>query len=186
MAADVFEDVVVSTDDAQTLALALDAGARDVRLRGPELSGDDVLFDRLIREDLPERCEEIGALSTSVALVLATAGLLEPQDCRAAFEMWQTNPLGLVITTVPAQGDALLVKHGNAWVPAEPGSGQPGMRDAGTLYMFDWKMAVKVVRLVDLSPVRTLVLANAVDVNDMDDWQEMERVFEARELMDRD
>lgn len=84
----VFDNIVVSSDDEEILAISADAGAQ-ADARSKELSGDRITFPQVLLEFL-SRPENVGRYG-EVAVLLPTCPFRTGEDIRAAFALRQAG-----------------------------------------------------------------------------------------------
>lgn len=176
---DFIDDICVSTDDREIKRVAEHYGAKTLRLRSPELCGDNIGFMQLIREDVPRFIDK----GKEVLFVLATACLVPPHIFREAFQSYMENkPDMLMSTTVYniSPFKALVPKTDGHWqylFPKESSfmtqSLPRTMVDAGAFYFFNQD---RINKLKYCKSIKRLAVyqVNSIYVQDVDtleDWK---------------
>lgn len=183
--------VCVSTDDARIARIAEKAGATVLALRARALSGDRVLFDRLLKQDVPRylRHFHLKEDETVVLFILATAALVTPSLLRRAYGKFRAEKADILVATrrFGTSPFRALVQSGGRWKPLFPkklprrSQDLPDAQaDAGLFYFLRYKRVASMKahwftngRLACF-PVSDAV---AVDVDTPEDWNELERKF---------
>lgn len=152
-----FDRVVVSTDDAAIGAIARAAGA-EVLMRGPGL--EDVGTQR-IGEDVLERLADDGPIAAHACVIYATCPLMLPEDLKAGW-------------------DALLERRAlfAFAVGSEP------LRDAGMFYWGEgWAFAARKHLVSPRSAMVPIPEDRVCDINVEADWARAETMYAARKAI---
>ena len=184
----VFDHVHVSTDDHEIAEAAAAAGAPPVFMRDPALADDHTPIRDVVKADLARFREseggfpEIDTAFTVIALVYATAVLIEAEDlCEAmkAFEEQPDKPLLSVVDT-GAPLERLMVNDAGILRPPLPAKYAnrtqdltPAYRDAGAFAIFSAAMLEADADGAAALDFRPFVLPRwkGVDIDTEDDWR---------------
>ncbi len=88
----VFESVIVSTDDPEVAEIACECGAQVPFVRPPEISGDQVGLNPVLKHALNWLEMEGGGRPSFLGCIYATAPFLRASDLREAFERLHKKP----------------------------------------------------------------------------------------------
>lgn len=182
-----FDHVEVSTEDEEIAALAARLGHPPRLRRDPALADDDAPVRAAVIE-AASRLAEAGERFDVVALVYATAVLIEPEDLKAAAAAFEAGPRErplLAVSPVAAPVERLMVEADGVLRPLD--AARFGARsqalthavaDAGAFCFFD---AASLVADGDAAaPLDfrgfTLARTRAVDIDTEDDWAFAEAV----------
>ncbi len=92
----IFDEVMVSTEDAEIVEIARQYGASVPFMRSAEASSDYATDDDVMDEVL-EKYEEMGKTFDTFALIYACAPFITPEQLREAFELLEKNDVDSVI-----------------------------------------------------------------------------------------
>ncbi len=182
-----FEEIHVSTDDAEIAETASTLGHPPAFMRDPALADDFVG----VIEVLQWVCEKYAAdarLFDTVTLLMATAPLLEPSDLLDGHAMYErlggTKPV-LAVAPYPAPIEwAFRLGEDGMLTPLEPGMADirsqdltPSWYDSGTFAIFPPSSLSRT--LFDTSSFAAFPIApyKAVDIDDPDDLRFAEIVW---------
>ncbi len=181
----VFERVHVSTDDPEIVDIATRYGATPAFLRDPDLADDYTPIRDVVRTDWQRLANE-GERFDDIALIYATAALLDAETVRTAFKTYLENRNTPLLAVVPAGTplERFMKIEGDALTPALPADRfanrtqdlTPVYRDAGTMGVFSAEtLAVDTDGATALA-FRPYVLPafRAVDIDTEDDWRHAE------------
>lgn len=98
----VFDAVMVSTDDEEVAAIALQHGAQVPFVRPPEISGDAVGLNPVLRHALRWLENKGGGLPTWLGCLYATAPFLRAEDLRAGRDLLREKPEAEYVISVCA------------------------------------------------------------------------------------
>lgn len=182
------DNVAVSSDDAEILAVARAAGAVTLEPRAAELSDSATGFLELVRDDLPRFASHFG--TNHVMFALATAALVDGGlYAQAAARYFERRPaLMLAVTTFPISPFWALVEKsdGSGWGPLFPEESRLPSQlhprtcvDAGLFFLLDLERCRHLPALLEADPLETFEVPArvAVDVDTDEDWAELERRF---------
>lgn len=181
----VFNHIHVSTDDDEIASVAAQFGAKPAFLRAQSLADDFTPVRDVVRSDLAE-FEARGSGFDAVALVYATAALLNPADLRAAmaeFLKERSRPL-LAVVPAPTPLERFMAVSDGVLEPAlskDRFSGRtqdltPVFSDAGAFafYSADTLRADRDgAAAMDFRPF-VLAPHQAVDIDTESDWRHAE------------
>ena len=110
---EVFDEVMVSTDDEKIALLAKQAGAKVPFMRSEATAGDYASTDEVIMEVLKEY-EKIGQTFESFCCIYPTAPFLTPQRLKEAMELLETADSVMPVTafSYPPQRGLVVNKEG--------------------------------------------------------------------------
>ena len=177
----------VSSDDPEILRLAENAGARTLGPRDPTLADDKTGFLELARHDAPRFAKSFG--TDSLLFTTATAALVRPEHYIQAMELHRRDLDGLVMAVTGYDLSPWLALSGDPAVDLKPSFPEmylmptkdlpASYTDAGCFYAFRLSALSGVASLLDLKPVRGVVLPREVgiDVDTEDDWNRLERAL---------
>lgn len=190
LASGLFDDVIVSTDDAEIAATAQAEGARAPFVRPDDLADDHTPLRPVLQHAIAAMEADSGARYDFVCSILATAALIAPEDLQAAArrqaETGADFVLGAARFASPIQR-AFTMTAGGGLEMREPehrltrsqdlpecyhdaGQFYWGRRDA---FMDGLSMYGPGTRAILLPPER------AVDVDTPEDWDRIERLVRA-------
>ncbi len=187
-----FEEVMVSTDDAETAEVARQCGARVPFFRSPETSGDFAGTLEVVQEVLATYRRQEGREFALGCLLYATAALTTPGRLREGMARLEADAsLSYVLSLVPFGAPvqrAVYLKNGRVHMfhPEHYRSRsqdlEPGYRDAGQWHWF------RPERIGNLEPVLgptagavILEEMEAQDIDDEADWRLAELKFRLRQ-----
>lgn len=190
-ASGLFEEIHVSTESPEVSAIAARCGYPAPFVRPAELADDDTPLVPVLRYVIEEYARR-GRHFGQVALLYACAPLLEAEDLRGAFELFERLGgakvvLGVTSFPVPVEW-AYALGADNRLLPVQPGmfaqrSQDLGVKvhDAGVLALFP------VARLLSDQPHDErdfhgylLPRHRAVDIDNQEDWEMAERLYRGR------
>lgn len=187
-AAEIFDDVVVSTDDDEISALAISAGAQVPFRRPAELASDTAATLPVI-EHAVRSMDEREVRADFVCCVYPTAVLAQPADFRSALSTLRQSGLDYVFTATsfpyPIQRALRQSADGSCemfWPEHRQSRSQdlePAFHDAGQLY-FGCRDAWLERRPL-FGPNSRMLLIPRYRVQDIDtpeDWERAEFIFE--------
>ena len=193
---DLLKGICVSSDDSLILEYASSyASVVTLDRRLPALADDNATFADLIRHDLPRFAQYFG--SRDVLFTLPTCPLVSPLLFSNGVKKYfgrQKDPLGrgLVMSVTKFDYTPFLAfkEAGDGTLSTLypdlfdlPSKDIPGgFYDSGCFYLFDLDEATAVPRLIDLSPVRGIMLPGnvGIDLDSESDWARLERAFQER------
>jgi len=187
--ADLFDHVLVSTDDAEIAEVAKTWGAEVPFLRPQALSDDFVGTQAVVKHATEWALQHLGPVDF-VCTLYATAPFVRPEDLRAAFALMidQHKEMAFTVTTFPfpiqrairidAQGDIHMFQPEHRMTRSQ--DLEPAYHDAGQLY---WATTAAVLNDVSaFSPAAAALILPRRQVQDIDteeDWQRAEWMFQA-------
>lgn len=195
LASGLFESVVVSTDDSEIAALAVDSGAEAPFVRSANLA-DDHATTRPVIADAIHRLEDSGRLiGDPVCVVYATAALLSVDDLIRSFEAFLSSDCDYLFAGAPfpspiqraweySSEDRHLVMRQPEYLLTRSQDLPPAYYDVGWIYWATkayWlgeeskENASEVVSMYQVEGFR------AVDIDTEDDWVRAELIGEALE-----
>lgn len=177
----VFDHVHVSTEDDEIAAVAAAAGAAPIFRRDSILSGDHTPIREVVRTELARFTKE-GRVFDTVALVYATAVLIEVDDLKRAFAAFAENPAKPLLAVVDAGAplERLMVNNAGVLRPALPEQFAnrtqdltPAYRDAGAFCLFSAAMLEADNDGLQALYFRPFFLPRwkGVDIDTEDDWR---------------
>lgn len=113
-AAELFDHIIVSTDDAEIAEIAMEFGATDVHKRDPSFARNDVGTQAVAQNVLQDG---FGTYPSEYACVIyATAPLMMPKDLRAGYNYLRYTDMDYVysVSSVP-NGTGTIVKDAGQW-----------------------------------------------------------------------
>jgi N-acylneuraminate cytidylyltransferase len=187
--AEVFQRIVVSTDDDEIAAVAQAAGAEAPFRRPPELANDHAATLPVI-EHAVRTLAQAGVEASFVCCVYPAAVLARAADLRRALAMLRAEPINYVFTATafsyPIQRALRKTANGGAemfWPEHRQTRSQdlePAYHDAGQYY-FGRSEAWLEQRPLFARGSRLLVIPHyrAQDIDTPEDWERAELIFEA-------
>ncbi len=181
----VFDRVHVSTDDDEIASVARQFGAAPGFLRAPELADDYTPIRDVVRRDL-EVFEERGDRFDSVALLYATAPLLDADDIRGAYEAFCAAADTPLLAVCPSETplERFMAVRDGILVPALPADRFANRtqdlttvyRDAGALGFYSAETLKADTDGAAPMAFRPFVLPafKAIDIDTEDDWRHAE------------
>jgi len=182
-----FDRIIVTTDDAEISAVAIEAGA-DVPFRRPaELSDDHTATLPVIRHALQEM-ERIAGTVQAACCVYPAAVLMDPADLVTAFVMLEQSNADYVFTATsfpfPIQRALRRAADGSCsmfWPEHRTTRSQdlePAYHDAGQFY-WGSRAAWLEQRPIFAERSRMLVLPRhrTQDIDTLEDWERAELIF---------
>ncbi|MBQ7551483.1 MAG: pseudaminic acid cytidylyltransferase [Bacteroidales bacterium] len=94
-----FDEIMVSTDDAEIAEVAKKYGANIPFLRSPETANDYAVTEDVLREVVEKYCS-LNQEFDNFCCIYATAPLIKSQDIKAAFQLLQKTDFTLVYPVV--------------------------------------------------------------------------------------
>ncbi|MGJ3232187.1 MAG: cytidylyltransferase domain-containing protein [Oceanicaulis sp.] len=181
LASGVFDTVHVSTEDKEIAAIAAAYGAAPDFARPADLADDHTPIRDVVKAVLAEYARRGRAFDT-VALVYATAVLIEAEDLRAALRAFEADPARPLLSVVEAGTplERLMVEEGGALKPALPERFAnrtqdltPAYRDAGAFGFFASETLRADTDGAAALAFRPFVLPlfKGVDIDTEDDWR---------------
>ena len=182
--------VAVSSEDSEILALAEKAGATTLCPRDAALADDTTGFMDLVRRDAPRFSAHF--CDDDVLFVTATAALVTSASYSEALARHKGNESGLTMAVTVFDRSPMLALTGDprlslaALFPEmylKPTKDLPPCCfDAGCFYAFSIERASKRKKLIDLTPIRGVVLPNdvGIDLDTEADWHRLEESFARR------
>ena len=187
----VFDEVVVSTDDAEIAAIASQYGATVPFMRPPELSDDHAGTTEVIQHAIAW-AERHGIVPETVCCLYATAPFVTPQALCDAFTLLAMTPCSYVFPVAPFDASvwrALRITPQQRLEPVWPEFRLTRSQDLETLYhdvgqfyvgrAAAWRVGEPVFG-VGSRPI-ILEASAAQDIDTEDDWVRAERIFRAGE-----
>jgi pseudaminic acid cytidylyltransferase len=179
--ADVFDEIVVSSDSQETLALAETFGASTMLSRPADLSDDYARTDEVVAHGL----REMGLAKAGAAVVCClypTAVLVKPTDLSSAQTLLPADPLipdvvaAVVSYRHPIQRAMMRISSGHL-VPRYPEGAaartqdlEPSWHDAGQFYWaHSWRWLQETPILNRVIPYE-LPVWRGIDIDTEDDW----------------
>jgi N-acylneuraminate cytidylyltransferase len=184
--ADVFDRVVVSTDDDEIAAAAEAAGA-DVPFRRPAALADDhtatipVIAHAI--EALGSPCDD----ATAVCCIYPATPLVEPAQLRAAVERWRLDPTRFVLAayapdlpiarafTLDEDGAARMLLPG--FTATRTQDLPRTLLDAGCFYVGSTRAWTTAESVIEGARVVEIPADRAIDIDTEADWQRALAVF---------
>lgn len=194
LASKCFDQVVVSTDDAEVAAVSRAAGAQVPFLRPPHLSDDMTATTPVIAHAI-EWFTERGERPALVCCIYATAPFLRPSDINKGLETLEAtgSRFAFSVTSFPAPIQrAFRITHANRIQMFDPEQFGKRSQDLETAYhdaaQFYWGRADAWCSEVpifseDSTPV-VLPRHRVVDIDTREDWDAAELMFRARDTID--
>ena len=180
--------IAVSSEDPEILALAnRHPAATTLGARNPSLADDMTGFTELLRLDAPRFASKFG--DEDVLFVTATAALVSAQSYEAAVRRFEENKMGFVMAVKAYETSPMLALLGDPEVKITPlfpdmylkptKDLPPAFVDAGCFYAVNLKSLAGVERLLDLKPVRGVVLPPeiGIDLDTEADWKKLEASY---------
>lgn len=187
LAADIFSDVIVSTDDAEIAGLAVQLGASVPFMRSADTSTDSATTFAVWQEVI-ENYQEKGARPLSAASLMATAPFVSPSLLRQAWQSLESHPgwdalMPVVRYSPPIQramrveGEVLKM----IWPEHRFSRSQdlaPSFHDAGLFYFFRTHALSRFrsLREAVLGPFE-VPATSAHDIDEEEDWLVAEEKF---------
>lgn len=180
-----FDRVHVSTEDEEIARVAAEYGAQPVFFRDDTLSDDVTPIRDVVRQDWEEFAARGEAYET-VALVYATAALLQPSDIHAAMVAFRSDRSTPLLCVTPAQTPlerfmAIQEGHLRSVVAAERFANRTQdlttvYRDAGAMAVYSAATLGKDTDGAKAMAFRPHILPahKAVDIDTEDDWRHAE------------
>jgi len=181
--------ICVSSENEEILSLVRKDGRSTIlKPRDPFLSEDHASFLDLIQQDLPRFTNHFK--DDDVMIVLATSVLVEPAHYRQALNLFFENAKGLVIGMSPYSHSPFLAFRGRPNVSlvslfpdmyVKPTKDLPSSYyDAGCFYLFNVVQFKGLTKMIDLSPIRGIVLPSkiGIDVDTESDWKDLVNSYE--------
>lgn len=181
----VFDRVHVSTDDPEIAEIAARYGATPAFLRDPDLADDYTPIRDVVRTDWRRLAHE-GERFDDIALIYATAALLDAETVRTAFKIYLEKRNTPLLTVVPAGTplERFMKIEGDALTPALPADRfanrtqdlTPVYRDAGAMGVFSAETLAADKDGATALAFRPYVLPafRAIDIDTEDDWHHAE------------
>lgn len=183
-----FDRIIVSTDDQQIQSIATKAGAEVPFVRPPSLSNDDAGTLSVVQH-------AIKALNfpkeTAICCFYSTAILLNPEHLRASFKRLADHPKDFIFAAQPFSHPierALLLDQTSSVINTNPTNllkrtqdCVPRVHDAGQFYWglaSTWLGANSILR--NGSHAFLLNPTEAIDVDTREDWTLLEAMFQMR------
>lgn len=182
-----FDEVMVSTDDAEIAAIACAHGAKVPFMRSPAAASDTASTGAVIAEVLG-RYATAGRSYGAACCLYPTAALVTPARLREGFGRLETSPeLDAVMTVQPyphpierayRQSDGLVRAIDDSRHAVRTQDLEPAYYDAGQFYIFRTASFQRAQRMVGAA-CAPLPLSRweAVDLDEPADWQWLERIF---------
>lgn len=192
----VFDHVHVSTEDDEVASVAAAAGAEPVFRRNPALADDHTPIRDVVRTELARFAME-GRSFKTVALVYATAVLIDAEDLRGAASAFAEEPEKPLLAVVDAGTplERLMVDSEGVLRPAllegfanRTQDLTPAYRDAGAFCFFSattLEADTDGAQALDFRPF-ALPHWKAVDIDTEDDWRFAELIKAGLTAMQRD
>ena len=184
LAAGVFDEVMVSTDDNEIAALAVRAGAAVPFLRSAQTANDYATTDEVIGEVL-RMYQENGRSFDRFCCLYPTAPFLTPQRLREAMALLDAHESVMPVAaySYPPQRsvvlrDGLLVRRFPEYQDARSQDLEKWYHDCGQFYACrtDAFLRGNTTDVADLAPV-ILSEAEVQDIDTMEDWAIAEEKF---------
>jgi pseudaminic acid cytidylyltransferase len=187
---ELFDEILVSTEDSEIASLAIAHGASVPCLRPAALADDHTPTIPVIRHTL-DVCERLGRRPRQVCCIYACTPLLAPDDLRRAFDLLVAFPDSFVFPIVrfpSAVQRALRLRARQSVEPIWPENShlrsqdlEPAFYDAGQFYVATastWRSQDDIHaagKAVEVSAWR------AVDIDTEEDWERAERLWRLQE-----
>ena len=183
-----FDHIHVSTDDDKIAGVAAAAGAPPVFMRDPALADDHTPIREVVTSELTRFTSGQGGLTsmagpfTTIALVYATAVLIEAHDLREAMKAFEEQPCKPLLAVVDSGAplERLMVEDGGILQPAIPARYAnrtqdltPAWRDAGAFAIFSAETLQADADGAQALAFRPFALPRwkGVDIDTEDDWR---------------
>ena len=184
-----FDRVIVSTDDDEIAAIAIDFGAELPFMRPADLADDHTPTVPVVAHAI-QACREMGWPVDYACCIYPGVPMIEPDDLSAAFDMLMAaDGRGYVfpVAPFPSAIQRALRRHDDGTVaPFQPEHVatrtqdlEPGYYDAGQFY---WGAGDTWLAGLNIhANGRTVVLPEwrVVDIDTPDDWERAEKLFGA-------
>lgn len=188
-ATNVFDEIIVSTDDTEIAEIAINSGAKVPFMRPAELADDHTPTVPVIAHAI-QSCLDLGWDVKHVCCIYPGVPMIEPADIRAALDLLtehETDGYVFPMAAFPSAVQRALRRSGTGEV--EPIDSrhvstrtqdlEPAFYDAGQFYWGSrnaWLSGLPIH-----SHARTIILPEwrVVDIDTPEDWQRAELLFKA-------
>lgn len=185
----IFDQIIVSTDDVQIAKIASDLGATAPFLRPPELSNDYVGTGPVVKHALEWCMKNLGEVK-SICTIYATAPFLEASDIKEGYELLCNTESDITFTVTnylfPIQRALKLNKLGRVemFQPEHFHSRsqdlEAAFHDAGQIYWATPDAILNELSAFNSGAVAQFLPSYKVqDIDNQDDWRRAELMFKA-------
>lgn len=187
-----FEEIIISTDDREIAAAAMEAGAKWPFTRPPELADDMSGTADVLKHDLARLKEQYGALPPYCCCLYGTSAFATHQMLQDAHKLLEDGAAELVLSVInynhPIERalqfneEGYLVYRQPEFVPVRTQDIAPSFYDAAQFYFFDIGAFAKKDfsfvplrrKAIELSPLE------AADIDTEEDWLRAETIASFR------
>lgn len=193
---EIFDGIVVTTDDEAIAKLAIDAGAEVPFLRPAALS-DDFTSTRLVVQHAIDELESQGNVFENICCLYPLAVFMKETDLRATYKLLRTHFDKKFVAVVTDYGHpinrSLTMDENNYLVPTQSESIAERTQDlrnyyhdAGQLYWGTSELWRRGVEVLENSVGYEIPRWRVQDIDSKEDWKRAELLFELLEKYDSD
>jgi len=193
LATDLFDRVVVSTDDEEIAAVAREHGAETPFMRPASLS-DDMTGTAPVVKHAVETLEDDGAAIDFACCIYATAPFVRAEDLHAAYVLLSasTQAFAFSVTSFPFPIQRALKRVGEGVAPFDPAHAEtrsqdlePSFHDAGQFYWGRRDAWLAETPLFAPTSIPYVLPRHRVqDIDDEEDWTRAEYMMRAIQAME--